>query len=358
VEGVRIQAEFVTVGDDRVCPDCLDLASGGPYTLKEIEGMIPAHPMCRCIALPLRPGQQQSRVGPYKEAGNIEEAENWVINNGYANSADYKQLDLATANQLNQTLARIHKGTRLNEISANARYFKGKNSGVSGFYKPDKNSIFLNPRRSVTTRVPTAVRAKEIQATRSELAKMLKNQRYMEREFGERGYMQSSVDQLRRRLAEYKRNRYHVTNSIDDVFIHEYGHKIQHLQKGQTPFGEPIRYADRLGGKNIFDQAYYDNKLRYLKGEIGATDGSWAGVRQQVQLSNEIKKTEAIIRNRKFISNELTEDRKRWFMENVSEYAATDVREAFAESYTMMIKGETLPEWLLDILRKGVQNAK
>jgi len=65
VEGVRIQAEFVTVGDDRVCPDCLDLASGGPYTLEEIEGMIPAHPMCRCIALPLRPGHvPETRVEP------------------------------------------------------------------------------------------------------------------------------------------------------------------------------------------------------------------------------------------------------------------------------------------------------
>jgi SPP1 gp7 family putative phage head morphogenesis protein len=52
VEGVNVMAEFVTAGDRRVCGKCLSLAKGGPYTLDQIEKLIPYHPNCRCIALP------------------------------------------------------------------------------------------------------------------------------------------------------------------------------------------------------------------------------------------------------------------------------------------------------------------
>lgn len=53
VEEVKILAEFTTAGDSRVCQRCKDIADGGPYTLEQIEPMIPVHPRCRCIALPL-----------------------------------------------------------------------------------------------------------------------------------------------------------------------------------------------------------------------------------------------------------------------------------------------------------------
>jgi len=53
VEGVEIIAEFVTAGDQRVCAQCEALAQGSPYTLKEIEYLIPAHPNCRCVAIPM-----------------------------------------------------------------------------------------------------------------------------------------------------------------------------------------------------------------------------------------------------------------------------------------------------------------
>jgi SPP1 gp7 family putative phage head morphogenesis protein len=51
VEGVFVMAEWMTAGDDRVCDKCNSL-QGQIFTLDEIEGMIPAHPNCRCIALP------------------------------------------------------------------------------------------------------------------------------------------------------------------------------------------------------------------------------------------------------------------------------------------------------------------
>lgn len=51
VEGVIAQAEWSTAGDNRVCDLCNAL-EGKIFSLDEIEGMIPLHPECRCIALP------------------------------------------------------------------------------------------------------------------------------------------------------------------------------------------------------------------------------------------------------------------------------------------------------------------
>jgi len=52
VAGVKIIAEWSTAGDERVCPQCASL-EGQRFTLDEIEGMIPLHPQCRCVALPV-----------------------------------------------------------------------------------------------------------------------------------------------------------------------------------------------------------------------------------------------------------------------------------------------------------------
>jgi hypothetical protein len=52
VVGVTVEAEWSTAGDDRVCGECQGL-EGIEYTLDQIEGMIPVHPSCRCVALPV-----------------------------------------------------------------------------------------------------------------------------------------------------------------------------------------------------------------------------------------------------------------------------------------------------------------
>jgi SPP1 gp7 family putative phage head morphogenesis protein len=51
VLGIKVQGEWKTAGDDRVCEQCAGM-EGKVFTLDEIEPMIPLHPMCRCIALP------------------------------------------------------------------------------------------------------------------------------------------------------------------------------------------------------------------------------------------------------------------------------------------------------------------
>jgi SPP1 gp7 family putative phage head morphogenesis protein len=48
---IKVKAEWKTAGDDRVCPQCMEL-DGQVFTLDQIEYMIPLHNKCRCIALP------------------------------------------------------------------------------------------------------------------------------------------------------------------------------------------------------------------------------------------------------------------------------------------------------------------
>lgn len=49
---LKVQAEWSTAGDDRVCPKCAPL-DGKVFTLKQARGMIPLHPNCRCAWLPV-----------------------------------------------------------------------------------------------------------------------------------------------------------------------------------------------------------------------------------------------------------------------------------------------------------------
>lgn len=52
IEGVFVNAELVTAGDDRVCEKCSSL-EGHVFTLEEAEGLIPRHPLCRCCIIPV-----------------------------------------------------------------------------------------------------------------------------------------------------------------------------------------------------------------------------------------------------------------------------------------------------------------
>ena len=51
IVGVKVNAEWSTARDSRVCTQCGPL-EGKIYTLDEIEPLIPLHPQCRCAALP------------------------------------------------------------------------------------------------------------------------------------------------------------------------------------------------------------------------------------------------------------------------------------------------------------------
>lgn len=62
VEGINVEAEFRTAEDDRVCPECWEVAAVGFYPLEEAMELIPVHPQCRCIAIPARPEDVQERL--------------------------------------------------------------------------------------------------------------------------------------------------------------------------------------------------------------------------------------------------------------------------------------------------------
>lgn len=53
IQGVGLQSEWLTAGDDRVCPECDAAAAQSPYTVNEAHGMIPLHPNCRCTWVPV-----------------------------------------------------------------------------------------------------------------------------------------------------------------------------------------------------------------------------------------------------------------------------------------------------------------
>jgi SPP1 gp7 family putative phage head morphogenesis protein len=64
IEGVKVKAEWSTAGFN-VCPIC-DSNEGREFTLGNIRGLIPAHPNCRCCAIPVVPrpkGRRRRRRG-------------------------------------------------------------------------------------------------------------------------------------------------------------------------------------------------------------------------------------------------------------------------------------------------------
>lgn len=69
VEGVGVQAEWSTAGDDDVCPEC-DAMSGQVFTLDEADGMIPLHPNCRCSWLPVVDDPSKLSLGEGPDAAD------------------------------------------------------------------------------------------------------------------------------------------------------------------------------------------------------------------------------------------------------------------------------------------------
>jgi SPP1 gp7 family putative phage head morphogenesis protein len=77
--GIKLLAEWSTAGDDYVCDECAAL-QGKIFKLDEIEGRIPLHINCRCVALPVDVTDQEiagavptsgsDRGGEANEPGN------------------------------------------------------------------------------------------------------------------------------------------------------------------------------------------------------------------------------------------------------------------------------------------------
>ena len=49
--GVQL-VDVLTMHDERVCQDCIDIENNNPYTIQEAENLLPVHPRCRCVYKP------------------------------------------------------------------------------------------------------------------------------------------------------------------------------------------------------------------------------------------------------------------------------------------------------------------
>ena len=56
-----------TMGDNKVCQDCLTIESNNPYPINEVDGILPVHPNCRCIYAVSNKNYDES----YDEFGSI-----------------------------------------------------------------------------------------------------------------------------------------------------------------------------------------------------------------------------------------------------------------------------------------------
>ena len=54
VEELGVMAEWLTAGDDRVCPRCQSM-EGQRFSIEDARGQIPLHPNCRCAWIPYVP---------------------------------------------------------------------------------------------------------------------------------------------------------------------------------------------------------------------------------------------------------------------------------------------------------------
>ena len=153
VEGVKVLAEWVTAGDDRVCPNC-DALQGQIFTLKEIRGLIPLHPLCRCVAVPAGVGET---VRDDKGKVTIESREIEDIPKSDINSTDKEvqaildkaqkagdikeseKIDILNNanNMIGNTVADILQAVRegINEAKKPPEIIKGKD-GLHGYHGP------------------------------------------------------------------------------------------------------------------------------------------------------------------------------------------------------------------------------
>lgn len=98
---VTVMAEWKTAGFG-VCDICIGFEEHPPWTLDEIEGMLPAHPNCRCVILPMKKKKEGApeptglpppimEIKPYQPAKTLKEAEAWLIGRGLAGEVKYSK---------------------------------------------------------------------------------------------------------------------------------------------------------------------------------------------------------------------------------------------------------------------------
>ncbi len=152
VAGVKVKAEFVTTDDLDVCEKCASL-QGRIYTLEEIENLIPVHPNCRCISIPVAEEDEDilqeedtieeiPETAEFHPAKNRKEAAEWAKKNLDVDFVDFDKLDLDIANQMNQTMfqmKQIMPEVKMNGYGSSSAMIKAlKNDAYLYYQKSDR----------------------------------------------------------------------------------------------------------------------------------------------------------------------------------------------------------------------------
>jgi len=230
VEGVEVQAEFRTAGDDRVCPDCESL-EGRVYSLADAQELIPVHPMCRCIVLPARPGDVTSTGRILDEEGfaefqSIEDAENWARGKGL--TVDYTDMQLDQANAINRALEEVDKlqtGIPIDKV-----VFKDLTEGFrSPFARISGTALEVNSLKFTDQAIRNAsVYTDDIARAQRRITKA-KTRLAGDEIWGEsqRRALQERITQYEAIIKEYKTTPFsRVTLNKTDLIRHELGHAI------------------------------------------------------------------------------------------------------------------------------------
>lgn len=87
VKEVGVQVEWLTAGDDRVCPDCSDM-EGSIFSIDDAKGMIPMHPGCRCAFIPVIPEDEDEEVKDAEDQEDEDVTENVFCPTGPGGGVD------------------------------------------------------------------------------------------------------------------------------------------------------------------------------------------------------------------------------------------------------------------------------
>ena len=113
VQGFKVEAEFVTAGDDRVCEECAGY-HGNVYDLKVAENLVPIHPNCRCIVIPAEKNtveqdvaqvqipEQATAFKPYEVKNSVDLVERSTMSEF---NTSMEGTSLSRANLVNRALA-------------------------------------------------------------------------------------------------------------------------------------------------------------------------------------------------------------------------------------------------------------
>ena len=255
-------------------------------------------------------------VEEFKPAATIKEAEEFIKSAGIAEKVDYTGFSIEQANAANKVLLANRTGSPLNKIRVTdndelrALIGLDKGSKVGGVYRRSSNDMLLNYDLDVKL-TEREIYRRSREYVKDNLDKWTEVYEYNLRNGTLTDEITAKYNSLKLRYENFVRSNAGY-DTIEDTIAHEYGHKLHWNNKLTTIDSANAPLSSRIAGKpeSRFGERY------------------------------------------------LSPERKEWFMKNISEYAGTNVPEAFAESYLAYQRGEKLPKWLTDIIEEVIRNAK